>query len=272
MAGERKRGFLRLDTTQQEQARPTKWGLPDYSSEPTGQARQTALNYDPGWAPDFSSEPEEELLPPTQEELEQIRQAAYQEGMLHGQEAGFKQGYDKGKEQGFEAGHSEGLQAGQAEGVTAGQEYIQQNVQHLMALANQFAQPLELMNAQVEKQLVDMVLSIAREVVHVEVATNPQVILDTIKESVEALPILGHAITLKFHPEDVAIIQVAYGQEQLDIRNWTLVPEPALNRGDVQIEAGESSVNYRMDERVRSAMQKFCAVNRHQVGDVQGGQ
>ncbi|GAL14747.1 flagellar assembly protein FliH [Vibrio astriarenae] len=44
------------------------------------------------------------------------------------------------------------------------------------------------MNAQVEKQLVDMVLTIAREVVHVEVQTNPQVILDTIKESVDVLP------------------------------------------------------------------------------------
>lgn len=60
-----------------------------------------------------------------------------------------------------------------------------------MALANQFAQPLDLLNAQVEKQLVDMVLALTKEVVHVEVQTNPQVILDTVKASVEALPIAG---------------------------------------------------------------------------------
>ncbi|GAL14746.1 flagellar assembly protein FliH [Vibrio astriarenae] len=53
----------------------------------------------------------------------------------------------------------------------------------------------------------------------------------------------------------------------MDFRNWTLVSEPALSRGDVEISAGESSVNYRMEERVRSVMQKFCAVNRHQGGE-----
>ncbi|MGR5341762.1 flagellar assembly protein FliH [Vibrio astriarenae] len=267
MVGERKRGFLRLDEDEQQQAQPTKWGLPDYGSHLNKQAKETALNYDPGWMPDFEEPQEEEPVALTEEEIEAIRQAAYQEGLLQGQEAGFKQGYDKGKEQGLTDGHAEGLQTGQAEGVAAGQEYIQQNVQHFVTLANQFAQPLELMNSQVEKQLVDMVLAIAREVVHVEVQTNPQVVLDTIKESVEVLPISGHAITLQLNPEDVAIIQAAYGQQELEFRNWTLVAEPALNRGDVQIAAGESSVNYRMEERVRSVMQKFCAVNRHQGGE-----
>lgn len=84
------------------------------------------------------------------------------------------------------------------------------------------------------------------------------------KESVESLPISGHAITLKLNPEDVAIIRSAYGETELDCRNWTLVAEPALNRGDVQIEAGESSVNYRMEERVKNVIQSFCGVNRHQ--------
>jgi flagellar assembly protein FliH len=45
------------------------------------------------------------------------------------------------------------------------------------------------------------------------------------------------------------------------------MPEPALNRGDVQIEAGESSVNYRMEERIRNVIQSFCGVNRHQGGE-----
>jgi flagellar assembly protein FliH len=207
---------------------------------------------------------EDEELVLTEEQIELIKQGAYQEGLHQGQEAGFKQGYEKGKEEGLVAGHAEGNEAGKLEGVTAGQEYIQQQVAVFMGLANQFAQPLELMNAQVEKQLVDMVLTMVKEVVHVEVQTNPQIILDTVKESVESLPISGHAITLKLNPEDVAIIRSAHGESELECRNWTLVSEPALNRGDVQIEAGESSVNYRMEDRVKNVIQNFCGVNRHQ--------
>ncbi|WP_114765220.1 flagellar assembly protein FliH [Vibrio rhodolitus] len=266
MSGERKRGFLRLDDDQQVE-KAQKWGLPDYTPETRSEARSTALNYDPSWIPNFAEPEEEAPAELTQEEIDLIKQQAYQEGLLQGQEAGFKQGYDKGKEQGLEQGHQEGLEAGKLEGVAAGQEFIQQQVQTFVGLANQFAQPLELMNAQVEKQLVDMVLTLVKEVVHVEVQTNPQVILDTIKQSVEALPVSGHAITLKLHPDDVEIIRSSYGQESLEFRNWTLVDEPALNRGDVQIEAGESSVNYRMEERIRNVLKSFCGVNRHQGGE-----
>ena len=50
-------------------------------------------------------------------------------------------------------GHKEGFEAGKAEGVEAGQELIQAQVQTFVDLANQFAQPLELLNVQVEKQI-----------------------------------------------------------------------------------------------------------------------
>lgn len=266
MSNDRKRGFLRPSEDNSVESAHS-WGLPDYSSQTTQQARETALNYDPGWAPSEPIETEEEPLELTEEQIEQIKQGAYQEGLFQGQEAGFKQGYDKGKEEGLQAGHEEGLAAGKVEGVAAGEEYIKQQVDTFIQLANQFAQPLELMNSQVEKQLVDMVLALTKEVIHVEVQTNPQIVLDTLKQSVEALPILGHAITIKLNPQDVDIIKAAYGDEEITTRNWTLLIEPALNRGDVQIEAGESSVNYRMEERVRSVLQNFCGINRHQGGE-----
>lgn len=266
MSLERKRGFLRLDNDEQVE-KPERWGMPDYTSQTHKQAKETAMNYDPSWMPIAEPVAEEAPKELTEEEIELIKQQAYQEGLHQGQEAGFKQGYEKGKEQGTQEGHQEGLEAGKIEGVAAGQEFIQQQVQTFVNLANQFAQPLELMNAQVEKQLVDMVLTLAKEVVHVEVQTNPQVILDTIKQSVESLPISGHEITLKLHPDDVEIIRSSYGSEELEFRNWTLMAEPALNRGDVQIEAGESSVNYRMEDRIRSVIQSFCGVNRHQGGE-----
>ncbi len=263
MSLERKRGFLRPDEDGAN-VKPEKWGLPDYTSETNKAAKDTAMNYDPGWVPNFEQPIAEEPVELTEADIENIKESARQEGYHQGQEAGFNAGYEKGKEQGIEAGQAEGFTLGQTEGINAGQDHIKQQVEHFIALANQFAQPLELMNSQVEKQLVDMVLALTKEVVHVEVQTNPQIILDTVRESVEALPISGHAITLKLHPEDVDIIRSAYGEQELDCRNWTLVNEPSLNRGDVQIEAGESSVSYKMEERVRTVLHSFCGVNRHQ--------
>lgn len=265
MSGERKRGFIRLGNDEAvEQAK--KWGLPDYTSESHNQAQETALNYDPGWIPNFDQPEAEEPVVLTEEQIEQIKQAAHQEGIEQGKAEGYQEGFQLGQEAGHKVGLEEGQKAGHEEGIAAGQQVIQEHVEVFMNLANQFAQPLELMNAQVEKQLVDMVLSLVKEVIHVEAQTNPQVILDTIKASVESLPVAGHAITLKLHPEDCEIIKQAYGDQELDTRNWTLVSEPALNRGDVEIEAGESSVNYRMEDRVRNVLQSFCGSNRHNQG------
>ena len=265
MSFERKRGFLRLESDESVE-KAERWGMPDYTSQTHKEARQTAMNYDPSWLPISEPEVEEKPKELTEEEVEFIKQQAHDAGFHQGQEAGFTQGYDKGKEQGVAEGHAEGLEVGKQEGLVEGQDQILQQVETVVKLANQFAQPLELINLQVEKQLVDMVLMITKEIVHVEVQTNPQIILDTIKQSVETLPIGGHSITLKLHPEDIEIINSVYGEEEMNVRNWTLTSEPALNRGDVQIEAGESSVNYLMEDRIRNVLQSFCGMNRHSGG------
>ena len=110
MSGDRKRGFLRPEEDNTV-AQPQKWGLPDYTSDVSIQAKETAFNYDPGWMPTVEEAIEEEELILTEEQIELIKQGAYQEGLHQGQEAGFKQGYEKGKEEGFAAGHAEGMKS-----------------------------------------------------------------------------------------------------------------------------------------------------------------
>ncbi len=258
----RKRGFLRLDEESEYQAED--WGLPDYTAETRGTVRETALNYDPSWMPDAVEPEEEEPKPLTLEEVEQIRQDAYQEGLMSGKEAGFTQGYEKGKQQGIEEGKVEGIELGKSEGYEAEKGRIEQAAAGLVTLADQFTQPLELMNAQVEKQLVDMVLHLAKEVIHVEAVTNPQLILDAIKESVESLPMTMLDINFKMHPEDIELAVDAYGEQALAERKWKFIPEPSLNRGDLQIDAGDSRVDYLLEDRIKSTFQRFCSANRHQ--------
>lgn len=265
MTLERKRGFLRPGKDL-EQKEAKKWGLPDYS-DTHQEAKPSALNYDPTWMPSFEVEHAEEPVALTEEQLEIIRQEAYQQGLHQGQEAGFKQGYDKGKDEGFDVGLEEGRTQGYEKGTAEAQDVVNQHIESFLKLVDQFAQPLSLMNSQVEKQLVDMVMILVKEVVHVELTMNEQIVLDTVKASVESLPVSGHAMTLRLHPEDETNIRQSYGEEALASRQWTLVAEPALERGDVQIEAGESSVNYRMEDRVKAVLHNFCDANRHPKGE-----
>ncbi|MCG7499152.1 flagellar assembly protein FliH [Vibrio sp. Of7-15] len=262
MSLKQKRGFLRL-SDDEEKAVPTEmWDFPDYG-DPTKPAKETALNYDPGWVPHIEQEPEEEPFVLTEEQIEIIKAGAYQEGLQQGQEAGLAQGFEQGKVEGFEQGKLEGQQVGHAEGVASGQEEIAEKVASLVKLSDQFAEPLQTLNAQVERQIVDMVLTLTREIVHVEVQTNPQCILEALKESVTALPVANREIKILLNPQDHKVVLDAYGNSELDQRQWQLVCEPALNVGDIQIEAGDSSVSFLVEERIRSVIKQFCSTNHH---------
>jgi flagellar assembly protein FliH len=262
MSISKKRGFIRI-TDESELQKTNIWESPDYS-DPDKPARETALNYDPSWTPSVPKEEEPEEFVLTDEIIEQIKQGAYNEGLMQGQEFGYKEGLEKGQAEGFDAGKPEGYQTGYDEGIAAGQAEIEERIKQLVEMADKFAAPLELMDSQVEKQLIDMVLALTKEVIHVEVKTNPQVLLDTVRESVETLPVTEREISISLHPDDHQRVVEAYGEDALAQKQWTLTSEPSMNIGDITIQASDSKVSYLLEERIKSVLAKFCGVNRHQ--------
>ncbi|OEF19778.1 flagellar assembly protein FliH [Aliivibrio logei] len=262
MSLSKKRGFIRI-TDESELQKTNIWQSPDYS-DPANPARETALNYDPSWTPSLPKEEVAEEFVLTDEIIEQIKQGAYNEGKLEGQEFGYKEGLEKGQAEGFETGKPEGYQVGYDEGIAAGQAEIQARIQQLIEMADKFSEPLALLDSQVEKQLIDMVLALTKEVTHVEVKTNPQIILDTVREAVETLPVTEREIKISLNPEDHQRVVEAYGEEALAQKQWTLSIEPSMNLGDINIQAFDSKVNYLLEERIKTVLTKFCGVNRHQ--------
>lgn len=262
MSGIRKRGFIRLDEDSSAQL-PKKWGLPEYGDPTHQQERKTAINYDPGYVPSPKEAETQVATELTEQEIELIKQVAYQEGLEKGEAEGYQQGFSQGKEAGWQVGHEEGTEQGKAQGIVEGQAQIQEQVTRLMSIIDAFTHPLQQLDQQVEKQLVDMVLTLTKEIVKVEVQTHPQMILDTVKKCVEALPITEREIKIKLHPDDLEIIRQSYGEKEIQTRGWLLLSEPALQLGDVEIDAGESSVSYYLDERIRTTLHHFCASNHH---------
>ena len=88
------------------------WPVPNVEKA-VDEGQKNALGLSKTWRyePPESDE-EEEVVPLTAEDIEAIRQAAYEEGFSQGKEEGFAKGYEEGKV----AGHNEGLQAGKDEG------------------------------------------------------------------------------------------------------------------------------------------------------------
>lgn len=198
-----------------------------------------------------------EVKPLTAEDIEQIRQAAFEEGFAQGKEEGFSKGYEEGREQGTADGLAHGQAEGKKLGLEQGREEIEQKKLELAALLDQLQQPLAQVDQQVEQQLLQLCLAMAEAVIAVECKTNPQVILKTLSDATAVLPLQTEHVLLKLHPEDIAVIEQHFSAEQLTERHWQLRADPAVERGGCLLETPLSSMDRSIKHRVQSSLEHF---------------
>jgi flagellar assembly protein FliH len=200
---------------------------------------------------------EVEIKPLTAEDIEQIRQAAFDEGFAQGKEEGFSKGYEEGREQGTADGLAHGQAEGKKQGLEQASEEIEQKKQQLAALLDQLQQPLLQVDQQVEQQLLQLCLAMAEAVIAVECKTNPQVILKTLSDATSVLPLQTEHILINLHPEDMAVVEQHFSPEQLAERHWQLRSDPTVEQGGCLLETPLSSMDRSIKHRVQSSLEHF---------------
>ncbi len=243
------------------------WPIPDVSEDPTKfSGRSTAFGQPleqvyQNQQHTHEDEPEtqepEEFPTLTLEELEQIRQDAYEEGIKQGHEQGYIEGFDKGVTEGKEAGYKEGLEIGKEQGLNDAKPLIEEKLQYLGQLIEGMAAPLNKVDETVEKQLVHLAKLLAEQVVFKELQTNPELILVALKKSIDALPMGEQAVKIHLNPEDLSLVEEAYGAEHLQQQHWQLVAEPTLDRGGCEVKTAQSSIDMTLKTRLTEIMEKF---------------
>jgi len=165
--------------------------------------------------------------PPTAEELQALREAAYEEGLRVGRE--------------------EGLQQGAAE--------IAAQSGRLRALIDVLARPLEQLDSRVEDELVALCIALVRQLVRREIKTDPGVIVAAIREAIAVLPLAAREVAVKVHPEDAALLRELYSEAE-DQRpcGWQIVETPAITRGGCVVVASSSEVDATVERRLANAI------------------
>lgn len=199
----------------------------------------------------------EEVKPLTAEDIEQIRQAAYEEGIAQGKEDGFSQGYQEGREQGYQDGQQQGLAEGKKQGLAEGEGLIQQQLLELKQLIEQLQAPLQQVDQQVQQELLALTLAMAQAVVDIEITLNPQFILSTLRQAIDALPLQSTDVQILLAPDDLAVLKQHYSDADLQERGWLFQSEPALSRGDIRLQAGDSIVERPLKQRLKQSLEHF---------------
>jgi flagellar assembly protein FliH len=241
------------------------WPLPEFESDaPVDDGRTNAFDKKPNWfeaEADLEEDEEEAIEPLTMEDIENLRQAAYEEGVVEGRQDGFAQGLDEGRLKGLEEGHQEGLRQGLEQGLAQGEQQIETLSGHWRGLIDQLAEPVRQIDAQVQQQVVELAMAMAAEIVRCELTTNPAVIAQTVKEAVAALPIANQSIGISLHPDDMLVIQGMFPPDTLSKKNWQLLADGSLTRGDCLIETELSSVTVSMKLVIEQSLKRFLRDN-----------
>lgn len=181
--------------------------------------------------------------PLTADQLEQIQKAAYDEG------------FEQGKKEGFEYGHKEALSQGRTE-LAAKVEKLEQ----LMALLDR---PLQHLDDQVERELIEMVISMVRQLVRREVRTDPEQIIGVVREALSILPVSSRGIRVVLHPDDATLVRNIYELSENEL-GWKIIEDPLVARGGCRVLTESSQVDATLESRLASLIAPLLGDEREQ--------
>ncbi len=166
--------------------------------------------------------PEPVLQPPTLEEIQQIQDAAEQEG--------------------FERGHADGHAQGQAE--------VRRLVAQIEGILDNFSRPLVRLENEVVAALGELAVRIAGTLVGRAYEADPALLGQLVQEAVDAVGGASREVEVRLHPDDIAALAPLL---QLSPQH-RLVPDLSLSRGDLRVHAEAVRVDGTLEARLRGAL------------------
>ncbi len=147
----------------------------------------------------------------------------------------------------------EGFEQGRREGLEAGRKDILARVRDLELLLHSLTRPLEQLDDQVEKELVTLALTVARQLVRRELKADPQEVLGVVREAMAVLPVGARNVQLHLHPEDAAVVRDALSLGGAE-HSWKIAEDPVLTRGGCKVTSDSSQIDASVERRLNSVI------------------
>lgn len=177
-----------------------------------------------------------DVMLPSVEELEAMREAARQEG--------FEQGLDEGRTQGRAEGHAEGFTAGSAEGEQAAQLELEQ----LRTVAASFGEAVAQADETIARDVLDLALRLARGMVRTGLDVRPELIMSVVRDAINQLPILQQPALLTLNPQDAELVRHGMADE-LASGGWRIIENAAIARGGCRVETASNQIDAQVEAR-----------------------
>jgi flagellar assembly protein FliH len=168
-----------------------------------------------------------------------------------------KQAQLEGYKEGFEQGQSAGEQAG----LESGKNDVNNQLVHLRQILETLNAPLENLDAEMERDIVSLVTTVARQVIRREIKADPEHVIGAVRGALAVLPINDRKIKIYLHPQDTELVKKGLSLEQEDA-NWRWIDDPTLSRGGCRLETANTLIDASVEARLESVINKLLGGER----------
>ena len=231
-----------------------RWDLPSFEaldSEPVYRAEPSAAEQAATAAaeavlaaetPQMEAVELEAVKPLTLDELEAIRQDAYNEGFSTGEKDGFHAGQLKAKQE--------------ADVVLAGKVAV------LEQLMTQLFAPIAEQDQQLERALVQLVSQMSREVIRRELLADSSQLTQVLREALKLLPMGAGNVRIHINPQDFELVKALRERHE---ENWRILEDEQLQPGGCRVESEHSLIDASIETRLDLALKQLFAQQREQL-------
>jgi flagellar assembly protein FliH len=156
------------------------------------------------------------------------------------------------REQSEARGYEAGLAKAKAE-MQGRISELEAHVKRLDSVLQFIARPLEELDVEVEKTLLQLTLAVGKQLARRELRIEPAQVIAIIRESLQELPAAARDIRVHLHPEDAAIVRERLTAPANE-RAWTIVEDPTMARGGCVVRTETSRIDARLESRINTIM------------------
>ena len=165
------------------------------------------------------------------------------------------------QEEGFKTGFEQGTEAGYQAGLETGKQEISQQLTVLNQIITALNTPLLDLDQQVENDLMNIVITMTRQLVRRELRAEPEHVIGAMRAALAVLPINDRKLKIYLHPQDIELVKKGLSVEQGD-DNWQWIEDPVLTRGGLRLETADTTVDATVEARLASVINKLLGEER----------
>ncbi|MBI5234241.1 MAG: hypothetical protein HY880_07785 [Deltaproteobacteria bacterium] len=147
-----------------------------------------------------------------------------------------------------------GFAAGETAGMEFGRKKLEAAVKRFESIVDEFEAFKKTYYAEHEKEIIGLVLSAAKSVVHAEVLVNREVVVNVVRAAVRAL-VSSERVAIKLNPEDlrnIRDINPGFLKSIEAERPCTVEGSEDVPTGGCLIESGHTEVDARIEEALKA--------------------